>query len=117
TRGFGATGQSPRLLPCWTCGLSPWERPIFPSSAGYTPRPGTRGQRPLESGQPATAALKSVGQSWDSGQVQLFDRLVTPEFSKFVAENQPETEAKPTDLAALARACRGFAVGLNPSKK
>jgi len=51
-----------------------------------------------------TAALKSVGQSWDSGQVQLFDRLVTPEFSKFVAENQPETEAKPTDLAALARA-------------
>ena len=57
----------------------------------------------LESGQLVTAALKSVGQSWDSGQVQLFDRLVTPEFSKFVAENQPEAEARPTDLAALAR--------------
>ena len=98
------------------------------------------GAKALESGQPVTAALKSVRQSWDSGQVQLFDRLVTPEFSKFVgarwrlfpgsypccgrggprgrrargargcsspdayAENQPEAEAKPTDLAALARA-------------
>ncbi len=62
------------------------------------------GAKALESGQPVTAALKSVGQSWDSGQVQLFDRLVTPEFSKFVAENQPEAEARPTDLAALARA-------------
>jgi hypothetical protein len=62
------------------------------------------GAKALESGQPVTAALKSVGQSWDSGQVQLFDRLVTPEFSKFVAENQPEAEAKPTDLAALALA-------------
>jgi len=62
------------------------------------------GAKALESGQPVTAALKSVGQSRDSGQVQLFDRLVTPEFSKFVAENQPEAEAKPTDLAALARA-------------
>ena len=51
-----------------------------------------------------TVALKSVRQSWDSGQVQLFDRLVTPELSKFAAENQPEAEAKPTDLAALARA-------------
>ena len=61
------------------------------------------GAKALESGQPVTAALKSVGQSRDSGQVQLFDRLVTPEFSKFVAENQPEAEAKPTDLAALAR--------------
>ena len=62
------------------------------------------GAKALESGQPVTAALKSVGQSWDSGQVQLFDRLVTPEFSKFVAENQPKAEAKPTDLAALALA-------------
>jgi len=35
--------------------------------------------------------------------------------SKIVAENQPEAEAKPTDLAALA--WRGFAIGLNPSKK
>src|SRR5271157_59315 len=42
------------------------------------------GAKALESGQPVTAALKSVRQSWDSGQVQLFDRLVTPEFSKFV---------------------------------
>ena len=62
------------------------------------------GAKALESGQPVTASLKSVGQSWDSGQVQLFDRLVTPEFSKFVAENQPEAEAKTTDLAALDRA-------------
>ena len=62
------------------------------------------GAKAHESGQPITAALKSVGQSWDSGQVQFFDSLVTPEFSKFVPENQPEAEAKPTDLAALARA-------------
>jgi|GEM_PF-6846231 len=48
---------------------------------------------------------------------QLFDRLVTSELSKIVAENQPEAEAKPTDLAALALAWRGFAIGLNPSKK
>ena len=33
------------------------------------------GARALESGQPVAAALKSVDQSWDSGRVQLFDRL------------------------------------------
>jgi hypothetical protein len=74
------------------------------------------GARALESGQPVAAALKSVDQSWDSGRVQLFDRLVTPEFSKIVPENQPEGEAKPADLAALTRAWRGFALGLNPSR-
>jgi hypothetical protein len=43
--------------------------------------------------------------------------LVTPEFSKIVAENQLEGEAKPADLAALTRAWRGFALGLNPSRR
>ena len=84
TRGFEATGQSPRLSPCWTCGLSLWERPIFPSCSRAYAAAWNEGAKALESGQPVTAALKSVRESWDSGQVQLFDRLVTPEFSKFV---------------------------------
>ncbi len=75
------------------------------------------GEKALESGQLVAAALKSVGQSWDSGRGQLFDRLVTSELSKIVAENQPEAEAKPTNLAALALAWRGFVIGLNSSKK
>ena len=85
-------------------------RAVYPPGKTYLPELSrayaaawNEGAKVLESGQLVTAALKSVRQSWDSGQVQLFDRLVTPEFSKFVAENQPKAEAKPTDLAALAR--------------
>ena len=86
-------------------------RAVYPSGKDLSSRaqPGIR--RGLERGGKGPRirptghrGAQERGQSWDSGQVQLFDRLVTPEFSKFVAENQPEAEAKPTDLAALARA-------------
>ncbi len=64
------------------------------------------------SGQSVAAALKCVSQSWDSGRVQLFDRLIAPELSKIVADGQPESQVTTADRQALARAWRGFASGL-----
>ncbi len=75
------------------------------------------GAKALESGQPVASALKSVGQSWDSGRVQLFDRLITPELSKIVPDGRPESQLTTADRQALARAWRGFASGLGSPRR
>src|SRR5271157_5347602 len=97
-------GSKPAPPPVLDVRFIPLGKTYLPELSRVYATAWNEGAKALESGQPVTAALKSVRQSWDSGQVQLFDRLATPEFSKFVAENQPEAEAKPTDLAALVRA-------------
>ena len=70
------------------------------------------GAKALESGQPVAAALKCVSQSWDSGRVQLFDRLIAPELFRIVADGQPESQVTTSSRQALARAWRGLASGL-----
>ena len=75
------------------------------------------GAKALESGQPVAAAIKTVGQSWDSGRGQLFDRLITPELTKIVADGQPESEVTAAARQALVRAWRGFASGLGSPRR
>jgi hypothetical protein len=75
------------------------------------------GAKSLEAGQPVAEALKSVSQSWDSGRVQLFDRLITPELAKIVADGKPESDVKADNRQALAKAWRGFAAGLASSRR
>jgi len=60
------------------------------------------GEKAVDTVQPVAAALRTVGQSWDSGRGRQFDRLFTTELSNVVAENQPEFEAKPTGPARLS---------------
>jgi hypothetical protein len=71
----------------------------------------------LENGQSIASALNSVSKSWNEGRVGLFDRMVTPEFSKVVPEGEDEAESNADERIALARAWRGFALGLDPSRK
>jgi hypothetical protein len=75
------------------------------------------GAKALESGKDIPSSLKAVSQAWDSGRVQLFDRIVTPAFSKVVPESQDDAKLTDADRKALARAWRGFAVGLGVSLK
>lgn len=75
------------------------------------------GAKALEAGQPVAAALKGIGQSWDSGRVQLFDRLIASELAKIVADGQPESEVTTANRQALARAWRGFALGLGSPRR
>jgi hypothetical protein len=77
----------------------------------------TEGAKALEAGQQVDVALKRVSQAWDSGRVVLFDRLVTPQFSKVLPEGRAEAESKAADKMALARAWRGFARGLASPQK
>jgi hypothetical protein len=75
------------------------------------------GARALEAGQPVDTALQTVSKSWDSRRAALFDRLVTPQFSRILPEGQANADSKPADKQALARAWRGFARGLDPQAK
>ncbi|MGC8643448.1 MAG: hypothetical protein ACP5XB_26625 [Isosphaeraceae bacterium] len=70
------------------------------------------GAKALESGQSVSSALKSVAQSWDQGRSQLFDRLLSPEFTKIIPDGQPDASTKPADRQAMAQAWRGLAAGL-----
>jgi hypothetical protein len=114
---LGGDGSRPAPPPVLDARFIPLGKTYLPELGRLYAAAWNEGAKALETGQPAAASLKSVGQSWDTGRVQLFDRLVTPEFSKIVAENKAESEVKPADLMALARAWRGFAAGLNPSAK
>jgi hypothetical protein len=75
------------------------------------------GANALESGQPVAASLKTVSDDWDTGRVQLFERLISPEFSKIVPEGQADADALLVNRMALARAWRGFAIGLGTPAK
>jgi hypothetical protein len=54
---------------------------------------------------------------WDAGRVQLFDRMITPEFARIVAENRDPSQYTLAERLALAKAWRGFAAGLETPRK
>lgn len=71
------------------------------------------GAKALDAGQPLSAAVATVGKSWDASRSQLFDRLATPEFARIVPESQKDADVTPAQRAAMAAAWRGFALGLS----
>jgi hypothetical protein len=100
-----------------------WAGPLdgrfVPLGQNYLPELGriygkawVEGAKNLESGQSVPAALRTVRTLWDAGRVQLFDRMITPEFSRIVAENRAPSQYTFAERQALARAWRGFAAGL-----
>jgi hypothetical protein len=70
------------------------------------------GAKDLEAGQGLAPALAAVAKAWEQNRVQLFDRMVTPEFDRLIPETKKETEVTPQERAAMAAAWRGFALGL-----
>jgi hypothetical protein len=127
TAGAGLTVTAPSII-AWLGGgshPSPPAPPVFdarfiPLGKAYGPELGrayaaawNEGAKALEAGQPVAASLKTVSDAWDTARVQLFDKLVTPEFSKIIPEGQADADALLVNRMALARAWRGFAIGLS----
>jgi hypothetical protein len=97
---------------------------FIPLGQNYLPELGrlygkawVEGAKRLESGQSVPAALTTVRTLWDAGRVQLFDRMVTPEFARIVAENRDSSQYTFAERAALAKAWLGFAAGLETPRK
>jgi hypothetical protein len=129
--GAGLTVAAPSIIAWIGGGAHPtppappnFDERFIPLGRAYVPELGKayatawiEGAKALESGQPVAASLKTVSDSWDTSRVQLFDRLVTPEFAKIVPEGQADADALLVNRMALARAWRGFALGLSGSSK
>jgi hypothetical protein len=96
----------------------PLGQAYLPELGGVYAAAWNQGAKGLDAGEPAATALQDVARAWDAGRIQLFDRLVGPEFSKVLPEGQSETDpSAPGQKAALARAWRGFAAGLKAHKQ
>lgn len=75
-----------------------------------------KGAAALESGQSMASAVNLVGKEWDSGRAQLFDQMLAPEFYTIIPESQHDADITPQQRASMARAWRGFALGLGGTK-
>lgn len=74
------------------------------------------GAKNLEAGAGPAAALDGVAKAWEVGRLDLFETVVTPEFSRIVPEGKPEKELTREERARLAAAWRGFAEGLGGNR-
>jgi hypothetical protein len=72
-----------------------------------------QGAKALDSGQGISAALDTVAQTWTASRTEIYDKLLTPELAKIVAESVKDSDITPTERAAMAAAWRGFALGLS----
>lgn len=70
------------------------------------------GAAALQAGQSFSAALATVGKSWDSGRSVVFDRVATPEFGKIIPPGTADSDITPAQKAKMEAAWRGFAAGL-----
>jgi hypothetical protein len=70
------------------------------------------GAKQLDGGGGISAALDAVAKSWSSSRAELYDHVLTPEFSKIVAESVKDADVTPAERSAMAAAWRGLALGL-----
>jgi hypothetical protein len=66
----------------------------------------------LEHSVPMGKVLERVAAVWAQRRVELFDRLVTPEFARIVPEEKKDEDVTATERWAMARAWHDFADGL-----
>jgi hypothetical protein len=116
-------------LSAGSCGRSagsagPLDARYIPLGQRYLPELGrayakawNEGAKRLENGQSVPAALQSVRTVWEAGRIQLFDRWITPEFSRIAPESRAQSQFSYEQRKALARAWRGFAAGLETPHK
>jgi hypothetical protein len=70
------------------------------------------GAKGLDTGQNLSTSLDAVAKAWSTNRTQLFDQMVSPEFSKLIPETTKDADVTPQGRAAMAAAWRGFALGL-----
>jgi hypothetical protein len=70
------------------------------------------GAKQLEAGGDISAAIDAVAKSWSANRTQLYDHLLTPEFSKIVVESVKDADVTTAERSAMVAAWRGLAVGL-----
>jgi hypothetical protein len=70
------------------------------------------GAKQLEAGGGISAALGAVSKTWSANRTKLYDQMLTPEFSKIVAESVKDADLTPAERSAMAAAWRGLSRGL-----
>jgi hypothetical protein len=70
------------------------------------------GAKQLETGGGISAALDAVSKTWSANRTRLYDQMLTPEFSKIVAESVKDADLTPVERSAMAAAWRGLSSGL-----
>jgi hypothetical protein len=70
------------------------------------------GAKQLDAGGGISAALDTVSKTWSADRTKLYDHVLTPEFSKIVAESVSDADLTPTERSAMAAAWRGLSLGL-----
>jgi hypothetical protein len=70
------------------------------------------GAKQLEAGAGIATALDALSKTWSANRAQLYDHVLTPEFSKIVTESVKDADVTPAERSAMAAAWRGFAIGL-----
>jgi hypothetical protein len=70
------------------------------------------GAKQLEAGGGISAALGAVSKTWSANRTKLYDQMLTPEFSKIVAESVKDADLTPAERSAMAAAWRGLSLGL-----
>jgi hypothetical protein len=97
----------------------PYDRRYVSLGRAYLPQLGKayavawdQGAKALDAGQGISAALDTVAQTWTANRTEIYDKLLTPELVKIVAESVKDSDVSPAERAAMAAAWRGFALGL-----
>jgi hypothetical protein len=70
------------------------------------------GAKQLDAGGGVSAALDTVSKTWSANRTKLYDHVLTPEFSRIVAESVNDADLTPAERSAMAAAWRGLSLGL-----
>jgi hypothetical protein len=114
--GSAWLAQSPAVTP----DPSPARDPRFVAlGKAYLPQLGKayaaaweEGAKQLDAGAGISASIDTIAKTWSANRAQLYDHVLTPEFSKIVAESVKDADVTPQERAAMAAAWRGMSVGL-----
>lgn len=87
-------------------------RAYVPELAGSYAASWDQGVAALESGKSVSAALEAVARAWAADRTALYDKTLTPAFSKLVPQSAKDSDVTSAERAALIQAWRGLSMGL-----
>ena len=98
---------------------SPYNEQFAAIGRAYLPQLGKsyaaaweEGAKQLDAGGGISAALDTVSKTWSANRTKLYDHVLTPEFSKIVAESVNDADLTAAERSAMAAAWRGLSLGL-----
>ncbi len=71
-----------------------------------------QGVHALESGQSISDAIEVVAKAWTANRTALYDKALTPAFSKIVPQSVKDGDVTSAERSALIQAWRGLSMGL-----